>query len=77
MNFRQIGVVFRKEFVEAVRDRRTLITSILVPILLFPVTLLGMYSPFAIRLMLRNAVEYPNMASSGASASGPAARTPT
>lgn len=41
MNFRQIGVVFRKEFVDAMRDRRTLITSILVPILLFPVITVG------------------------------------
>lgn len=41
MNYRQIGVVFRKEFTDTLRDRRTLIASILVPILLFPVMILG------------------------------------
>ncbi len=41
MNTRQIGVVFRKEFIDTLRDRRTLITSILLPILLFPVMILG------------------------------------
>ncbi len=37
----QIGVVFRKELMDTLRDRRTLISSILVPILLFPVLILG------------------------------------
>jgi sodium transport system permease protein len=37
MPWRNIGIVYRKEMVEALRDRRTLISTILVPILLFPV----------------------------------------
>jgi sodium transport system permease protein len=41
MNTAQIGVVFRKELMDTLRDRRTLITSVLVPILLFPVLILG------------------------------------
>lgn len=41
MNSGQIGVVFRKELMDTLRDRRTLITSILVPILLFPILILG------------------------------------
>lgn len=41
MNTGQIGVVFRKELMDTLRDRRTLITSILVPILLFPILILG------------------------------------
>jgi sodium transport system permease protein len=41
MNTKQIGIVFRKELMDTLRDRRTLISSILVPILLFPVLILG------------------------------------
>jgi len=36
-----IGIVYRKELTDTLRDRRTLISSILVPILLFPVLILG------------------------------------
>ena len=35
MNSRQVVVVFRKELMDALRDRRTLIWSILLPIFLF------------------------------------------
>jgi sodium transport system permease protein len=34
---RNIGIVYRKELTEALRDRRTLISSIVIPLLLFPV----------------------------------------
>jgi sodium transport system permease protein len=37
MSLRNIGIVYRKELTEALRDRRTLLSSILVPLLLFPV----------------------------------------
>jgi sodium transport system permease protein len=37
MSLRNIGIVYRKELTEALRDRRTLISSILIPLLLFPV----------------------------------------
>ena len=37
----QVGIVFRKELMDTLRDRRTLITSVLVPILLFPILILG------------------------------------
>ena len=36
MNARNIGIIFRKELTDTMRDRRTLISSILMPILLFP-----------------------------------------
>ena len=42
MSLRNIGIVYRKEFTEAMRDRRTLISTILVPILIFPMLTLGM-----------------------------------
>lgn len=36
-----IGIVYRKEFTEWVRDRRTLISTVLVPLLLFPIMIVG------------------------------------
>ncbi len=41
MSLRNVGVVYRKELLEASRDRRTLISTILVPILFFPVLTVG------------------------------------
>jgi sodium transport system permease protein len=41
MSARNIGIVYRKELLETVRDRRTLISTILVPILLFPILTVG------------------------------------
>lgn len=41
MNLHAAGLVFRKELLETLRDRRTLISSILLPILLFPMMLIG------------------------------------
>ena len=41
MSLRNIGIVYRKEFTEAIRDRRTLISTILVPLLLFPILTVG------------------------------------
>jgi sodium transport system permease protein len=37
MALKNIGTVYRKELTEALRDRRTLISTIIVPLLLFPV----------------------------------------
>jgi sodium transport system permease protein len=41
MNLRNIRVVYRKELTDSLRDRRTLISMIVVPILLMPVLTLG------------------------------------
>ena len=41
MSLRNIAVVYRKELTEALRDRRTLISSLLVPLVLFPVLTAG------------------------------------
>jgi sodium transport system permease protein len=41
MNLHIIGTVYRKEFTEWVRDRRTLISTVLVPLLLFPIIMVG------------------------------------
>src|SRR5277367_2469085 len=44
MSLHSIGIVYRKELTEALRDRRTLISTIIVPLLLFPVMIVGFAS---------------------------------
>jgi sodium transport system permease protein len=41
MNLNAVGIVYRKEFTEWVRDRRTLISTVLVPLFLFPLLMVG------------------------------------
>jgi sodium transport system permease protein len=41
MSFSAISVVYRKELTEWLRDRRTLISSVLVPLLVFPLLMVG------------------------------------
>lgn len=41
MSLRNIGIVYRKELTEALRDRRTLLTTFLVPLLMIPVLGVG------------------------------------
>src|SRR6266849_497006 len=41
MNLNAVGIVYRKEFTEWVRDRRTLISTVLVPLFLFPLMMVG------------------------------------
>src|SRR3974390_1231162 len=42
MSLENIGIVYRKELREALRDRRTLISSLLVPLVLFPLLTAGL-----------------------------------
>lgn len=42
MSLKNIGVVYRKELKDSLRDRRTVISMVVVPILLFPMLTLGM-----------------------------------
>ena len=42
MNFRQVFIIYAKEIIDILRDRRTLVSMILVPILLFPLLIGGM-----------------------------------
>jgi sodium transport system permease protein len=42
MSVKNVGIVYRKELREALRDRRTLISSLLVPLLLFPILTAGL-----------------------------------
>src|SRR5260370_12315985 len=41
MPLRKVGIVYRKEHTLPARDRRTLISTILVPLLMFPVLTVG------------------------------------
>jgi len=44
MNFHNIANVYRKELTEWLRDRRTLISTVVVPLLAFPILMVGMVS---------------------------------
>ncbi len=52
MSLRNVGIVYRKELTDSLRDRRTLISMIVVPLLLFPVMTLG-FSYVALKLVRR------------------------
>ncbi len=41
MNLNRVGIIYRKELIDALRDRRTIISTIVLPILLFPVLTIG------------------------------------
>jgi len=57
MSARNIGIVYRKELLEALRDRRTLISTILVPILLFPILTVGV--GYAVASLIEKAEREP------------------
>ncbi|HXY25547.1 MAG TPA: ABC transporter permease [Candidatus Acidoferrum sp.] len=50
MNIRNVSIVYHKELTEWLRDRRTLISTVLVPLLAFPVLMVGMTSLMAIMM---------------------------
>jgi sodium transport system permease protein len=60
MSIRNVGVVYRKELTEALRDRRTLISTILVPLLLFPVLSVG-FGSIAVALVGKAKEETPKV----------------
>ena len=60
MALHNIGVVYRKELREALRDRRTLISSLVVPLLLFPILTAG-FSAVAVQLIDRAKSESPRV----------------
>ena len=41
MSIRNIGIVYRKELIDSLRDRRTVISMIVVPLLLMPLLTIG------------------------------------
>src|SRR6266852_4742052 len=44
MNFQNVGIVYRKELTEWLRDRPTLLSTVVVPLLAFPLLMVGMLS---------------------------------
>jgi sodium transport system permease protein len=60
MSLRNVGIVYRKELTEAIRDRRTVISTILVPLLLFPVLSVG-FGSLAFMLVGKAKEEVPKV----------------
>jgi sodium transport system permease protein len=60
MNLGAVGIVYRKEFREWVRDRRTLISTVLVPLFLFPVMMVG-FSALAVVMVGKAEKETPKI----------------
>ena len=66
MSARNIGIVYRKELTEALRDRRTLITMFIVPLILFPLLSVGFGSMVA--ALFETSARRPVLAQPGAAA---------
>jgi len=60
MPLRNMGIVYRKELTEALRDRRTLISTLLVPLLLFPLLSVG-FGALAVTLVKKAEEETPKV----------------
>lgn len=60
MSLRNIGIVYRKELTESLRDRRTLIAMIVVPLLLFPLLSVG-FGALAVMLVGKAKEETPKI----------------
>jgi sodium transport system permease protein len=60
MSLRNVGIVYKKELTEALRDRRTVISTILVPLLLFPVLSVG-FGALAVALVGKAKGEVPKV----------------
>src|SRR6266446_2652686 len=60
MSLRNVGIVYNKELLEALRDRRTVISTILVPLLLFPVLSVG-FGSLAVALVGKAKEEVPKV----------------
>jgi len=58
---RNIAIIYKKELLDTIRDRRTIISMIVVPILLFPMLTLG-FSSFAANMVEKSAVEIHKIA---------------
>ena len=60
MSLRNVGIVYRKELREALRDRRTLISTLIVPLILFPLLTAG-FAALAITLVGKAKEEVPRI----------------
>ena len=60
MSLRNVVIVYKKELTEALRDRRTVISTVLVPLLLFPVLSVG-FGSLAVALVGKAKEEVPKV----------------
>jgi sodium transport system permease protein len=60
VSLRNVGIVYRKELTESLRDRRTLISMIVVPLILMPVVTIGVGTA-AVTMAKRAQEETPNI----------------
>ena len=60
MSLHTVGIVYRKELTEWLRDRRTLISTVLVPLLLFPLMMVG-FSSLAVIMVGKAKEEVPTV----------------
>ncbi len=60
MSLGNVGIVYQKELTEALRDRRTLISTIIVPLLLFPILSVG-FGAMAVALVGKAKEETPKV----------------
>ena len=60
MSLRNVGIVYRKEMIDSLRDRRTVISMIVVPILLMPLMTMGL-SVISIRMVRKAQKETPRV----------------
>jgi len=60
MSLRNIGIIYRKELTDSLRDRRTLVSMIVIPLLVFPVMMLG-FSYLAVKLVGQAKKEVPQI----------------
>ncbi|MDD2228516.1 MAG: ABC transporter permease [Candidatus Cloacimonetes bacterium] len=44
MSFKKVGVIYRKEMLEVLRDKRTLFTTLILPVILYPLLIIGFNS---------------------------------
>ena len=44
MNFKKIIIIYKKELLDLLRDRRTIITSLVLPVVLYPLLMIGLSS---------------------------------
>src|ERR1700682_3252255 len=60
MSMRNIGTVYRKEMIDSLRDRRTLVSMVVIPVLLMPLMTIGI-GAMSLRLLRRAQKETPRV----------------
>ena len=56
-----IGIIFKKELLDTIRDRRTIVSMIVIPVIVFPLLMLG-FSSFAMKMEQKSREEIQKVA---------------